>query len=80
MNEIDFANVTARDFSKNLATLGSEKRLEHFMFRYEEGSDIDSDRYFIGSHYSNPGIILQYLVRIPPFLDGLIKFQSGKLD
>jgi hypothetical protein len=38
------------------------------------------DRYFIGSHYSNPGIILQYLVRIPPFLDGLIKFQSGKLD
>lgn len=80
-DEIDETNVPARDFSQNLATLGSQKRLEHFMDRYMEDNDMNGgDKYFIGSHYSNPGVILQYLVRIPPFLDGLIKFQSGKLD
>jgi hypothetical protein len=72
--------VAPRDFSQNLACLGSQKRLEHFIDRYNDGNDFEKDSYFIGSHYSNPGIILQYLVRIPPFLDGLIKFQSGKLD
>lgn len=72
--------ILPRNFEKNLITLGSEKRLEYSMIRYEEGSDVEADRYFIGSHYSNPGVILQYLVRVPPFLDGLIKFQSGKLD
>ena len=80
-DEIDETNVPARDFSQNLATLGSQKRLEHFIDRYMEDNDMNGgDKYFIGSHYSNPGVILQYLVRIPPFLDGLIKFQSGKLD
>lgn len=69
-----------RDFEKNLTMLGNQKRLDECMFRFEEGSDFDQDRYHIGSHYSNPGVILQYLVRVPPFLDGLIKFQSNKLD
>lgn len=77
---LDENEVKFRNFEKNLTMLGSEKRLEAAMDRYHEGSDIEMDRYFIGSHYSNPGVILQYLVRIPPFLDGLIKFQSGKLD
>jgi len=78
--ELDENDLDVRDFEFNLAMLGSEKRLEDFVERYNEGNEIDMDRYFIGSHYSNPGVILQYLVRVPPFLDGLIKFQSGKLD
>lgn len=75
MNEIE-----PRDFSKNLAELGSQKRLDYFIDRYEDENGMDNDHYFCGSHYSNPGVILQYLVRVPPFLDGLIIFQSGKLD
>jgi hypothetical protein len=80
LEEYKDTDISVRDFTHNLAVLGSPKRLEHFNDRYETGNDFEEDRYFIGSHYSNPGIILQYLVRLPPFLDGLIKFQSDKLD
>ncbi|CAI2372614.1 unnamed protein product [Moneuplotes crassus] len=70
--------VIVRDFEKNLIKLGCNKRLEQAVERYEE--DCFDQKYHSGSYHSNPGIILQYLVRIPPFCDGLIKFQSGKLD
>lgn len=69
-----------RDFSKNLANLGSKKRLEHFIDQYETLDGPESQRYFMGSHYSNPGVVLSFLIRLPPFLDSHIKFQSGKLD
>jgi len=80
MDQFEEEKVLIRDFSKNLNMLGSEKRLEQSKERYYLGEGLDEDRYFSGTHYSNPGVILQYLVRIPPFLDGLIKFQSGRLD
>jgi hypothetical protein len=78
--QLDRTKIEVRDFTKNLGELGSQKRLEYFIQRYEEGDGIDAEPYFSGTHYSSPGVILQYLVRVPPFLDGLIKFQSGKLD
>ena len=78
--EYEEQKLNIRDFKLNLNKLGGGKRLEQSIQRYHEGDAMTEEKYFSGSHFSNPGIIIQYLVRIPPFLDGLIKFQSGKLD
>jgi hypothetical protein len=62
-----------------MIALGSEKRLEMAIDRYEESEEEDF-KYHFGSHYSNPGIIIMYQVRVVPYLDADIKFQSGQLD
>ncbi|KAK8841191.1 hypothetical protein M9Y10_027391 [Tritrichomonas musculus] len=55
-------HLKIRDLTKPMGQLSSE-RAKHFDDIYEglkEG-------YFYGCHYSNPGIILWYLMRMPPF-------------
>ena len=80
-SELDEQDLKIRNMELNLAKLGTDKRLKEFMARYETLCNEDqAEKYFIGSHYSNPGIILMFLVRISPFLDGHIKFQSNKID
>ena len=39
-------------------------------------SSISSKPYHYGSHYSNSGIVLHFLVRIPPFTDMFLDFQG----
>lgn len=41
---------------------------------------MEDDKYHYGSHYSNPGIVLQYLIRVPPYTEGIIELHGGKLD
>jgi Beige/BEACH domain len=41
----------------------------------EEGSP-----YHYGSHYSNSGSVLHFLLRIEPFSGGFLDFQGGKFD
>ena len=55
-----------RDLTKNMQLLGSAERQAEFKRKYEdiEGFDGMNDRFHCGSHYSNPGIILHYLVRL----------------
>lgn len=36
--------------------------------------------YHYASHYSNTGIVLHFLVRLPPFTGEFIKFQDGNFD
>ena len=36
--------------------------------------------YHYASHYSNTGIVLHYLVRVPPFTAEFVKFQDGNFD
>ena len=36
--------------------------------------------YHYASHYSNTGIVLHFLVRVPPFTAEFIKFQDGNFD
>lgn len=59
--------------------LGDERRLEMAMDRYNECDEAEH-KYHFGSHYSNPGVVIMYLIRLCPFLDADIKFQSGQLD
>ena len=41
--------------------------------RFNE-SEEEEHKYHFGSHYSNPGIVIMYLVRLVPFLDADLKF------
>lgn len=53
--------------------LGSEWRLEMAIERYEQAEE-EEHKYHFGSLYSNPGIIIMYLVRVSPYLDADLKF------
>lgn len=37
-------------------------------------------RFHYGTHYSSPGIIYHFLIRLYPFTEGAILLQSGKFD
>ena len=68
-----------RDLSKPIGAL-NEERLEGFMERYNamEGGDIP--KFMYGSHYSNVGTVLNYLVRMEPFAELAAKLQGGHFD
>ena len=70
----------ARDLTKNMGQLGSKERLEEFMRKYEEGDSFQNDSYHYGSHYSHPGIVLHYLIRVHPFTEGCLSLQGGHYD
>ncbi len=36
--------------------------------------------YHYGSHYSNAGVVLHFLVRVPPFTSMFLRFQDGNFD
>lgn len=36
--------------------------------------------YYYGSHYSNIGSVLHFLIRVEPFTRGFIDFQGGRFD
>ncbi len=40
----------------------------------------DEKPYFYGSHYSNVGTVLHFLVRLEPFSSYFIEFQGGRFD
>ena len=70
-----------RDLKKNMGSLGSENRRANFESKFE-GLDPNIEEYpfHYGTHYSSPGIIYHYLVRLPPFTQGMIELQSGHFD
>ena len=69
-----------RDLSKPIGAL-NEERLEGFMERYnamEEDGPIP--RFMYGSHYSNVGTVLNFLVRLEPFAELAARLQGGHFD
>ncbi|XP_071957305.1 protein FAN-like [Antedon mediterranea] len=65
---------TFRDLSKPIGAL-NPKRLTRFKERF---SDMPEPRFLYGSHYSTPGYILYYLVRVAP--QYMLCLQSGRFD
>ncbi|XP_043243062.1 uncharacterized protein LOC122392349 isoform X2 [Amphibalanus amphitrite] len=55
------------------------KYLQSEMFGSPERLGIDGP-YHYGTHYSNSGIVLHFLVRMPPFTQLFLKFQDGNFD
>ncbi|KAJ8632836.1 hypothetical protein MRB53_026172 [Persea americana] len=53
---------------------------EEFKKRYESWDDPDVPKFHYGSHYSSAGIVLFYLLRLPPFSTENLKLQGGQFD
>lgn len=70
-----------RDLAKNMGSLGSAERVRYFKERYQSYAKETSEPPFhFGSHYSNPGIVLSYLVRLFPYSEGAKELQGGRFD
>jgi factor associated with neutral sphingomyelinase activation len=73
---------TFRDLTKPVGAL-DQKRLEYFLDRFTSMSPGDIDNgipppFMYGTHYSTPGYVLYYLVRVAP--EHLLNLQNGKFD
>lgn len=53
---------------------------EEFKKRYESWDDPEVPKFHYGSHYSSAGIVLFYLLRLPPFSTENQKLQGGQFD
>ncbi|XP_074433181.1 protein FAN isoform X2 [Larus michahellis] len=65
---------TFRDLSKPIGALNKE-RLDRLLARYQE---MPEPKFMYGSHYSSPGYVLFYLVRVAP--EYMLCLQNGKFD
>ncbi|GAB4841646.1 hypothetical protein Ancab_022361 [Ancistrocladus abbreviatus] len=77
---LDLSNPsTFRKLDKSMGcqTLEGE---EEFRKRYESWDDPEVPKFHYGSHYSSAGIVLFYLVRLPPFSAENQKLQGGQFD
>uniref|UniRef100_A0A8C3TD66 Neutral sphingomyelinase activation associated factor n=1 Tax=Chelydra serpentina TaxID=8475 RepID=A0A8C3TD66_CHESE len=74
-SELDLTKPeTFRDLSKPVGALNKE-RLERLLTRYRE---MPEPKFMYGSHYSSPGYVLFYLVRVAP--EYMLCLQNGKFD
>uniref|UniRef100_A0A8C3FKV5 Neutral sphingomyelinase activation associated factor n=1 Tax=Chrysemys picta bellii TaxID=8478 RepID=A0A8C3FKV5_CHRPI len=74
-SELDLTKPeTFRDLSKPVGALNKE-RLERLQTRYRE---MPEPKFMYGSHYSSPGYVLFYLVRVAP--EYMLCLQNGKFD
>ncbi|GAV84359.1 WD40 domain-containing protein/Beach domain-containing protein [Cephalotus follicularis] len=53
---------------------------QEFKKRYESWDDPEVPKFHYGSHYSSAGIVLFYLLRLPPFSGENQKLQGGQFD
>nr|XP_054748414.1 BEACH domain-containing protein lvsF-like [Lytechinus pictus] len=73
--ELDLSDPTTfRDLSKPIGAI-NPKRLERFR---ERRKDMPEPKFLYGSHYSTPGYVLYYLVRVAP--EQALCLQNGRFD
>ncbi|KAI3773056.1 hypothetical protein L6452_04254 [Arctium lappa] len=53
---------------------------QEFRKRYDSWDDPEIPKFHYGSHYSSAGIVLFYLIRLPPFSTENQKLQGGQFD
>ena len=69
---------TFRDLSKPMGAQ-DEGRLAKFLEKYDNLTDMEDEvPYHYGSHYSNLGSVLHFLVRVEPFTQFFLEFQGGR--
>ena len=80
--ELDLSDLSNfRDLSKCMGLLGSKERLEQIETKFMNSEQFeDVPAYHHGSHYSNPGIVLYYLLRLDPFNRANKILQGNKYD
>ncbi|KAL6046069.1 WD repeat and FYVE domain-containing protein 3 [Balamuthia mandrillaris] len=79
-DELDLTNPeTFRDLSKPMGAQ-DPARLQKFVEKYQMVLEMGEKPYYYGSHYSNIGSVLYYLVRMNPFSKAFVEFQGGNFD
>lgn len=68
-----------RDLSKPIGAL-NEKRLAQFIERFQNFEDQKIPPFHYGTHYSNAGAVLHYLMRIEPFTYFSVQLGGGQFD
>ncbi|KAJ8494123.1 hypothetical protein OPV22_015844 [Ensete ventricosum] len=68
-----------RQFDKPMGSQTAERE-DEFRKRYETWDDPNVPKFHYGSHYSSAGIVLFYLVRLPPLSTENQKLQGGQFD
>ncbi|CAK9143767.1 unnamed protein product [Ilex paraguariensis] len=77
---LDFSDPkTFRKLDKPMGCQTQEGE-EEFKKRYESWDDPEVPKFHYGSHYSSAGIVLFYLLRLPPFSAENQKLQGGQFD
>jgi hypothetical protein len=76
------SQIKMRDLSNNIGSIGDPTRLKNYVKRFTSARYFDSHvpPYHYGSHYSTPAIVIYFLLRLFPFTEGAIDFQSGSFD
>jgi len=78
--ELDLNNPASfRDLTKPMGAQDPE-RLKKFEERYQQLVEMNEKPFHYGSHYSNLGSVLHFLVRLEPFAQYFIEFQGGRFD
>lgn len=78
--DLDLSNPnTFRKLDKPMGCQTPEGE-EEFRKRYDSWDDPEVPKFHYGSHYSSAGIVLFYLVRLPPFSTENQKLQGGQFD
>eukprot|EP00095_Tigriopus_kingsejongensis_P007229 snap_masked-scaffold1635_size32709-processed-gene-0.7 protein:Tk07229 transcript:snap_masked-scaffold1635_size32709-processed-gene-0.7-mRNA-1 annotation:"lysosomal trafficking" len=68
-----------RDLRKPISIQNPLKQ-ERFEANYEATQGTQLGPYHYGSHYSNSGIVLHFLIRLPPFTEMFLRYQDGHFD
>ncbi|CAL4219135.1 unnamed protein product, partial [Meganyctiphanes norvegica] len=68
-----------RNLKKPIAVQQKHKE-QHYINNYEITGGMSDGPYHYGSHYSNSGIVLHFLVRLPPFTQLFLRYQDGNFD
>lgn len=81
--ELDLTSIQSfRDLSKPMGAqeFKGTARLLKFIEKYQLLLDLKEKPYFYGTHYSNIGSVLHFLIRLEPFSQYFVEFQGGKFD
>ncbi len=69
-----------RDLTKSVGMMGEPDRAANFRQRILQEDITGVGHFNYGSHYSSPGIVLQFHMRLHPFYEGYVQFFAGYDD
>ncbi|KCV71249.1 hypothetical protein H696_02199 [Fonticula alba] len=79
-SELDLTDpANYRDLSRPMGAL-NPSRLAYFRARFEQWDSDDLEPFLYGSHYSNMGTVLFFLLRVEPFTSHFLHFQGDRFD
>lgn len=70
-----------RELEKTMGGLGTAERIETLKEKYSAEDPFNPvPRFYYGTHYSSPGVVFNYLIRLSPFTECCKQLQGGKFD